>query len=63
MEEALRQFQDQLGGQPLPPGFDVFMGDRNWTWNGCRNCARSDQGMLGARGDRFVVLMTDSICL
>jgi hypothetical protein len=26
MEQALRQFQNQLGSQPLPPGFDAFMG-------------------------------------
>jgi hypothetical protein len=26
MEDALRQFEDQLGGQPLPPGIEAFAG-------------------------------------
>lgn len=31
MEQTLRQFEDQLGGQPLPPGFAAFAGGGGLT--------------------------------
>jgi hypothetical protein len=31
MEQALRQFEDQFGNQPLPPGFNAFMGGAGLT--------------------------------